>query len=306
MQNFASRKFLMASSLVGALVVSLASRPSLADTTVFESGRPIHIFPARSSAQPQTLSLSTVNPPPVSCAQSPGGIQYHGGPVIHKALQKSLWWGSSGFDPDVQSHVSKFFGRFGKSDEYETITQYGDTMGLIQRTRLGKSHETDPSVPPATVTDEDAQAEIIANLVKGKLGKPNEDTIYYLFLPDGVTSTAGGATSCVEYCAYHSYFQLNGMMLKYAVVPYPSCGVCQGDEQDGLSTAAASVTIFTAHETREAVTDALLSAWWDDSTGEEADDKCAWQLFIDDDGFQYQKEWSFAANACVMKGICGP
>ena len=296
----------LAISLAGTLGATLAPSTSLAGTTVFEAGRPIHMFPARSSAQPQTVSPSTVTPPSVSCAQFPGGIEYHGGPVIHKALQKSLWWGPSGFDPDVQSHVSKFFGRFGKSEEYETITQYGDSRGLIQRTKLSKSHKTDPSVPPATVTDADAQAEIIANLVTGKLGKPNEDAIYYLFLPDGVTSIAGGATSCVDYCAYHSYFLLNGMMIKYAVVPYPSCSVCQGYDQDGLSTAAASMTIFTAHETREAVTDALLDAWWDSSTGEEADDKCAWQLFIDDDGFQYQKEWSLAANTCVMKGICGP
>jgi hypothetical protein len=293
-----------ASLCLGAVLVSLAS-PSLADTTVFESGRPIHIFPTRSAAQSPTLSPPPVGPP-MSCGQSPGGIEYNGGPVIQKALQKSIWWGQSGFDPDVQSHVSKFFGRFGGSGEYDTITQYGDSTGLIQNTKLSKSHKTDPSAPLATVTDAGAQAEIIANLITGKLGKPNDHTIYYLFLPDGVTSTLGSLTSCIDYCAYHSYFWFNGMALKYAVVPYPSCGVCQGSYQDGLSLAAASMTIFTAHETREAVTDPMLDAWWDTSTGQEADDKCAWQLFIDNDGFQYQKEWSFAANACVMKGICGP
>jgi hypothetical protein len=105
---------ILASSLAWTLGATLAPSTSLAGTTVFEAGRPIHMFPARPSAQPQTVSPSTVTPPSVSCAEFPGGIEYHGGPVIHKALQKSLWWGPSGFDPDVQSHVSKFFGRFGR------------------------------------------------------------------------------------------------------------------------------------------------------------------------------------------------
>ena len=146
----------------------------------------------------------------------------------------------------------------------------------------------------------------MASFDNHRLGRPNESTLYYIFLPDGMTSTAFGMTSCVDYCAYHSYFVLDGMAIKYAVVPYPNCWGCQGYQLPDMSAAASSITIFTAHETREAVTDPLLNAWWESATGMEADDKCAWRLFVDDDGMQYEEEWSLAANGCVQKAICGP
>jgi hypothetical protein len=55
----------------------------------------------------------------------------------------------------------------------------------------------------------------------------------------------------------------------------------------------------STNETREAVTDEDLNAWYD-RRGAEADDKCAWSPapFIDS-GFGYQYEWSNAAGGCV-------
>jgi hypothetical protein len=55
---------------------------------------------------------------------------------------------------------------------------------------------------------------------------------------------------------------------------------------------------FACHETREAVSDPV-NAWWD-SSGNEADDKCAWSPApFTDGGFGYQYEWSNAAKGCV-------
>jgi hypothetical protein len=289
-------------SVVGAAVIVLGAGRSAA-----QPADPIRIFPTRAVAAARQPAATQANPAPVGCGVTPGGLDYHGGPVMHKARHRSLWWGTDGFDVDIQKHVAKFFARFGRSGEYETITQYGDAEGLVQAAHLSGSRKVDPSPPPSIVSDLDVQAELRANFDNRRLGRPNESTLYYVFLPNGVTSTAYGMTSCVEYCAYHSYFDLDGMAIKYAVVPYPSCWGCQGYQLPDMSAAASSVTIFTAHETREAVTDPLLNAWWDSATGMEADDRCAWQLFVDpDDGMQYQLEWSLAANGCVQKGICGP
>jgi hypothetical protein len=57
---------------------------------------------------------------------------------------------------------------------------------------------------------------------------------------------------------------------------------------------------FVCHEVREAVTDPV-NGWWDGTTGEEADDKCAWSPspFIGTNGYAYQYEWSNADNGCV-------
>src|SRR5262249_15087176 len=154
----------------------------------------------------------------------------------HRAKVKSLFWGT-GFDPDLKPHVRRFFQKFGRSREYETITQYSDTSGPVQKTSLSGSQKVDPRMPPSGVSDQDEEDEIIGNLLIGKVGRPKEDTIYYRFMRNGVTSTLGGASSCVDYCAYHSYFYLGGQAIKYAVVPYPSCWGCQGYTQNGLSTA---------------------------------------------------------------------
>jgi hypothetical protein len=79
-------------------------------------------------------------------------------------------------------------------------------------------------------------------------------------------------------------------------MPYPSCGGCQWT---GFTTAQ-NLDHFACHETREAVTDPDLNAWYD-RRGNEADDKCAWSPapFIDN-GFGYQWEWSNADSACVQ------
>ena len=83
--------------------------------------------------------------------------------------------------------------------------------------------------------------------------------------------------------------------MKYSSMPYPSCGGCQS----AGFTAAQNIDHFSCHETREAVTDEDLNAWYD-RRGNEADDKCAWSPtpFLDG-GYGYQYEWSNAAGACV-------
>ena len=54
---------------------------------------------------------------------------------------------------------------------------------------------------------------------------------------------------------------------------------------------------FVTHETREAVTDPLGNAWYD-SSGNEADDKCAWTSLFLENGYGYQPEWSNAIGGC--------
>jgi hypothetical protein len=130
---------------------------------------------------------------------------------------------------------------------------------------------------------------------------PRPDTIYEVFLPATSYSSDGGYTSCggpnLAYCAYHGNFSHGSFNVKYASMPYPSCGGCRSS---GFNTTQ-NFEHFISHETREAVTDPDGTAWWD-SRGYEADDKCAWSPtpFTDSstgrnqDGsaFAYQYEWS--------------
>jgi hypothetical protein len=236
----------------------------------------------------------------------PGGgggsnLVNHGGPVIHSARVVSIFWGptwGTGADNTTANHIIAFFNQFGTSSHYAVITQYYDSSGSIQTTSLGNTAWFDSSTPPTNVTDSAIQGEVVKYLSQHNL-TADPSTIYEVFLPASSYSSDGSATSCggphLQYCAYHGHFSSGGRDVKYAAMPYPSCGGCQS----AGFTAAQNFDHFSCHETREAVTDEDLNAWYD-RRGAEADDKCAWSPapFLDG-GYGYQWEWSNATGACV-------
>ena len=137
------------------------------------------------------------------------------------------------------------------------------------------------------------------------------DTIYEVFIPTGYYSDDGtGAQSCggtnLKYCAYHGYGNGTNLpsTIKYSIQPYPGCSGCHAK---AAWTAFNDQEHFIVHETREAMSDAHLNAWYD-RAGYEADDKCAWGgttlafLFDETSGthtYAYQMEYSNSARNCV-------
>jgi hypothetical protein len=151
-----------------------------------------------------------------------------------------------------------------------------------------------------------AQANIACTALAGGC---RTDTIYEVFIPSGYYSTDGGSTSCggpnLQYCAYHG----NGdgvnlaSNIKYSIQPYPSCSGCHGKAS---WTNFNDQEHFVVHETREAMSDSLGTAFWDRAA--EADDKCAWGgatlafLFDESVGghtYAYQMEYSNQNRNCV-------
>jgi hypothetical protein len=259
----------------------------------------------------------------VEFAKSGGSnLTYHNGPVITTAYVIPIYWGpswSSSTNPDyaIASSLTTFIDGngstapgFGITGEFNVITQYYDiasgSTNYIGKSNLGNAGGAlyDSSTPPTNVTDADMQAEVL----KMTNNNPRTDTIYEVFLPASSYSSDGTSTSCggtnLQYCAYHGNFSHSGLDVKYASMPYPSCGGCQ---TSGFSTTQ-NFEHFISHETREAVTDEDGTAWYD-RRGYEADDKCAWSptpftdssTGVNQDGtaFAYQYEWSNANSGCV-------
>jgi hypothetical protein len=234
----------------------------------------------------------------------PGGgggqnLVNHGGPVITNAKVVAIFWGpswgSSGRLNSVASEMLNFYAQFGTTPEYNVITQYSG----IHQTNLTNTFWWDTSAPPTNVSDSAIQAEVVKYFNQG--GAIDGSTIYEVFLPATSYASFGSSDSCggpnLVFCAYHSNFSHNGTDVKYASMPYPSCGGCQWT---GF-TVAQNFEHFACHETREAVTDPDGTAWYD-RRGNEADDKCAWSPapFIGTGGFGYQWEWSNAVSGCVQ------
>jgi hypothetical protein len=167
----------------------------------------------------------------------------------------------------------------------------------VQLSNLTSTYWIDNSAPPTDVTDAALQAEVVKAI--GVVGF-DPSAIYEVFLPSTSYASFSTYTSCggpnLTFCAYHGNFTSGGTDVKYASLPYPSCGGCQWPGW----TPAQNFEHFVCHETREAVTDPDGNAWFD-RQGNEADDKCVWSPspFLVN-GYGYQYEWSNLAGGCVQ------
>ena len=246
----------------------------------------------------------------------PGGgggtnLVYHtGAPVLLQAKVVMIFWGPSfnnttSGDYNYARTLQNFRNQYGTNPEFNVITQYYENLGTgnqpigLSNLSLGSNDWFDTSTPPTNVTDADVQAEVLRYLGNGNAF--DNSTIYEVFIPSTSYSSDGSSTSCggpnLAYCAYHGHFSNGGRDIKYSIEPYPSCSGCHAS---GFNTVQ-DQEHFVCHETREAVTDPDLNAWFD-RRGNEADDKCAWSPapFIDSNGYGYQYEWSNAVSGCVQ------
>lgn len=246
----------------------------------------------------------------------PGGggqnLNFHsGGRVLRNAHVVCIFWGPSfavagSADNTYAQTIQAFRSQFGTTPEYNVITQYygyddnDGSYGNIAQSSLGAGQADwfDTTTPPTNVTDAVVQGEVQSYVATHGV---DYAAIYELFIPATSYSSSGTSTSCggpsLAYCAYHSHY-VDGASrnVKYSIEPYPGCSGCQ---VSGWS-AVQNQEHFVTHETREAVTDALGNAWFD-NRGYEADDKCAWSPtpFFGTGGYGYQYEWSNAASGCV-------
>ena len=210
-------------------------------------------------------------------------------------------------DPYVSELVS--FRANGIINHIAMLSQYRGTgsSGLV-----GTQPDVFDSVPPSSsgVTDAMVQQKVAASCA-ALAGGCKTDTIYEVFIPTGYYSTDGGQNSCggpnLQYCAYHG----NGdganldASIKYSIQPYPSCSGCHG--KAGW-TNFNDQEHFVVHETREAMSDAQGTAFFD-RVGYEADDKCAWggntlaflfdETTADGHTYAYQMEYSNQSRSCV-------
>jgi hypothetical protein len=226
-------------------------------------------------------------------------VTNHGGGVLAHAKLVYIFWGPSfnnAASPDFAyaQQLQAFRNQYGTTPEYKTITQYGALQNSLGS---GTADMFDTTTPPTNVTDAKVQAEVTKYLTTHTY---NSSTIYEVVIPSTSYSSSGSSDSCggprLSYCAYHGSYNGSHGTTIYSIQPYPSCSGCKVSGW----TAAQNEEHFVCHETREAATDPV-NGWWDGTTGDEADDKCAWSPspFIGTGGYGYQYEWSNADGGCV-------
>lgn len=219
-------------------------------------------------------------------------LTYRGGPLLPAVQVFTFFWGTAwqGMQAPIVQEINQFFDFVLTSALMDQLAEYsvpGSAIGHGSRTGA-VILSTDP---PATIADADVQSLIQQELSSdAAVPQPTPSSLYYVFLPPGVTITLDGAASCSNLCGYHS--DINGGTF-YAVMPYPDCSGCLG----GLPLLDA-LTSTSSHELCEAITDPVPGqGWYDDQNGE-IGDICAWKTKRLG-SYTVQLEWSNSAGRCL-------
>jgi hypothetical protein len=128
----------------------------------------------------------------------------------------------------------------------------------------------------AVVTDATVQA-LVENRIANGI-KPTATTLFMVMCPAGVTvqfdTDPSHGASCTSFCGYHSAFEWNGQEIHYGIICDTTPVCCNGGHPP-----FDAATMVLAHEIAEACTDAWPGrGWYEDSTGSENADLCAWQV----------------------------
>jgi len=220
-------------------------------------------------------------------------LSYRGGPLLSEAQVFVFFWGDTWQqDPQVGlvQQINSFFDYVLTSEMVDQLAEYSvPGMAITHGTRTGSIELT--TAPPSNVSDGDVKQLLQSELSSDPaVPQPNSSSLYFVFLPPGVTVGLNGGASCVNFCGYHS--DIDGQVF-YAVMPYPDCRGCAG----GLSVIDA-LTATSSHELCEAITDPIPGqGWYDDQNGE-IGDICAWQT-KKLGGYSVQLEWSNTAGRCL-------
>ena len=220
-------------------------------------------------------------------------LVYNNGPLIAKAQVFTIFWGSAwqqGPLAGMITEVNGFFDYILVSALIDQLAEYNVPSYQIQHgKRIGSITLTSPDVSKS-VDDSAIQQMIQGQISAGRLPAASPDTLYFVFLPSGVTVTQGGSASCKVFCGYHDAI---GQDTFYAVMPFPDCSGCSSS----LASFDA-LTVTASHELCEAITDPVPGDGWYDNQNGEIGDICAWQT-KKVGPYTVQKEWSNKAGSCV-------
>jgi hypothetical protein len=225
--------------------------------------------------------------------QVPPRLTYRNGPLLASVQVFSIFWGAAWNNAPqdaLLTKVNQFFDFILSSELLDQLAEYSiPNQKIGHGVLIGTTTLTTPA-PGNTVDDSAIQALLQQQISAGTLPAASTNTLYFVFLPPGVTVTQGGSASCQVFCGYHD--AINSSIF-YAVMPYPSCAGCLGGAPD-----FDALTSTTSHELCEAITDPIPGqGWYDDNNGE-IGDICAWQTRVLG-GYTIQLEWSNKANKCV-------
>jgi hypothetical protein len=254
-------------------------------------------------------------------------LNYYGGPVMPNVKVYAVFWGPNVYS-QVKMRIGAFFNDLTNSAYMDWLNQYNTnvqsvsgsqgTNQFIGRGTYAGEITIAPTLTSGKVDMRDISTEVVAQLTKGTLPAPDENTLFMIYMPPGVTVTDGNSdTYCTASgsCANHTTVKFNGKRVAYGLLPDFSPG--SGCERGcgNAPTGFDNLTGNSSHEMVEAVTDIAVDeannappvAWYDPNTDNEISDIC------DDDQNQYtpkggatwwvQSQFTNIGKACILTRV---
>jgi hypothetical protein len=274
--------------------------------------------PSALSAEPTSLGLPWVDRP---SSQAPttnaagGTFLYFGGTVTPNAKVYVVWWG----DPAkinsavtaAHGGIADFFAGVTNSSFIDGLNEYNTNITVQAGSHMGNAGTgqfigrgnyagtiTMSNIPSGSVTDAQIQSTLDQALAAGTLPPPDDNTLYAIYFPPGVTISLDGAKSCSSFGAYHNaIIETQRHNVYYLVMP--DCG-----------SSFKGITSVSSHELIEAITDNIGTPGnspnypqaWNDSMGDEVADVCGSSGTVSTGfgTFTVQTIWDERTHACVL------
>jgi hypothetical protein len=228
---------------------------------------------------------------------SGGNLIDHGGKILSASRTYAIFWGNAAqFPSDARAGLPSLLQGFNGSSYLGIAGQY--MRGAAISSAFVQSM-SDSSAPPkhspstATIVNEACRA-IAANGLT-----PDASALYAVFTSN---------FPHVNFCAWHDHGTCNGVDIQVAYMPnlagIAGCDPGNLFSCNSYSQGTRALADAMAHEFMETVTDADLSAWYDQQ-GQEIGDKCNFTfsscVSLSTGSWQLQEEWSNSAGGCVQQ-----
>lgn len=235
-------------------------------------------------------------------------VTYYGGPLLAHANVIAVYWGSA---PN-QAPMNQFYATITQSTYFDWLSEYSAGGTAIGRGTFGGAFVV-AAPTSSTISDGDIGAKLKALVANGTLPPPDANTLYMNHFAPTVTITMGGASSCQQFCAYHSTIANgNGVNINYAVVPDMSSAACASG--CGLGDGFGNTTHWASNAMLNAVTDPAVGlastlappvGWIDGTSTMEIGNVCA-SYSASVGGYRVSKAWSQRYGACIASTAAIP
>jgi hypothetical protein len=229
-------------------------------------------------------------------------IQYHGGPILGGTVGLYvIYYGAFSSTKPIaaQTIVNDFLSNLSGTPQFDVNTTYYDSVPEHVTGALAfPQFAYDTSYSQGTSLGSSSIPKIIAKAFQNGL-HPDANGVYFVITSPDVKVSG----FCTSFCAYHTRNMINGVDIKYALIPDPgqACNGCDGNFfLSGKTTTpngdigGDEMTDSIMHELSETVTDPDLNAWYT-SNGAENGDLC---------NFNYGKIYT-AANGSTANAHLG-